>query len=242
MDSRIAIGDKLELQKIETRLSVNPDIASQTYASQVIDESENGEYLVSMPLKEGKVVPFSVGQELYATFYSKSGLYRCQMEVTNRYKQGQFFTMEITQKTVLNRIQRREYYRFRYNRPIKYRILSEEEQKLIEQDAVYDWDEASMEWKDGVMIDLSGGGIQFVSGTQEEQDSHMQVCFEISENGKTKHIYAFAILLRSEKNQNKSTIYDHCLMFWKMNERTREQIIRFIFDEERKNRSKEMGF
>lgn len=241
MDSRIAIGDKLELQKIETGLSENKDIASRSYASQVLDESENGEYLVSMPLKEGRVVPFSVGQELYATFYSKSGLYGCRVEVTNRYKQEQFFTMEITQRTILNKIQRREYYRFQYNKPLKYRILSEAEQKLIEQDAVYDWDEASLEWKDGIMIDLSGGGIQFVSGTQEEPGSHMQVCFEITENGKAKHIYAFATLLRSEKNQNKSTIYDHCLMFWKMNEKIREKIIRFIFDEERKNRSKEMG-
>ena len=42
MDSRIAIGDKLELQKIETRLSVNPDIASRTYVSRVLDESELG--------------------------------------------------------------------------------------------------------------------------------------------------------------------------------------------------------
>ena len=241
MDSRIAIGDKLELQKIETRLSINPDIASRTYVSRVLDESENGEYLVSMPLKEGKVVPFSVGQELYATFYSNAGLYRCQMQVTNRYKQGQFFTMELTQKTVLNRVQRREYFRFHYNRPMKYRILSEEERNQIEQDAVYDWDEASLEWKSGVMIDLSGGGIQFVSDTKEKQETHLQVCFEIGENGKTKHIYAFAILLRSEKNANKSTLYDHCLMFWKMDEKTREQIIHFIFDEQRKNRSKEMG-
>lgn len=242
MDSRIAIGDKLELQKIETRLSVNPEVASQTYTSQVLDESESGEYLVSMPVKEGKVIPLSVGQELYATFYSKSGLYRCQVEVTNRYKQGQFFIMEITQKTTLNKIQRREYYRFHYNRPIKYRILNDAEQKLIEQDAVYDENVNSKEWKAGVMIDLSGGGIQFVSDTKEKQDSYLQVCFEINEDGKEKHVYAFAILLRSDRNQNKSTLYDHCLMFWKMDDKTRERIIRFIFDEQRKNRSKEMGF
>lgn len=241
MDSRITIGDKLELVKIETILSVNPDREQKIYVSQVLDESQNGEYLVSTPIQEGKVVPLSVGQEFYATFYSKSGLLRCSVEITGRYKQGQLFFMEITQTTALEKIQRREYFRFSYNCPIRYRIISDKERELIEKGIAYKEDEMEIVWKNGVILDLSGGGIHFVSSVHEEKNSLVQVCFEIMEGSKKEMIYAFADLLRSEKNQNNSGVYNNHVMFWRMGKNMREKIIRFIFDAQRRERSKENG-
>jgi len=239
MDSRIAIGDKLELTKIETRLSVNPDKESTIYVSKVLDESQNGEYLVSMPTQEGNIVPLGVGQEFYATFYSKSGLLRCGVEITGRYKQGPLFFMEITQTTALEKIQRREYFRFPYNCPIKYRIIEDREKELIEKGIPYK--EEEMIWKNGVILDLSGGGIHFVSSVQEEKNSFVQVCFEITEGSKRETIYAFADLLRSEKNMNNPGMYNNHVMFCRMGKDMREKIIRFIFDAQRRQRSKENG-
>ena len=242
MDSRITIGDKLELKKIETELSENQNKKTPIYISQVLDESQNGEYLVSMPLSEGRVIPLSVGQEFYATFYSQKGLLQCQVEVTGRYRQEELFLMEITQKTILEKIQRREYFRLPCHQSIKYHVLSDTEQKQLEEQTECDIDEVTAEWKRGIMLDLSGGGIWLVSSMQEERNSIVQISFEITLNGKKERICAFAILLRSERNQKNQAVYDHHLMFWNMGQKVREKIIRFIFDEQRKNRAKEIGF
>lgn len=241
MDNRIAIGDKLELKKTDAELPVKPDEKQQIYVSQVLDESQKGEYLVSMPFHEGKVIPLSVGQEFWATFYSKSGLLRCVVEVTGRYKQEKLFLMELTQKTDLERIQRREYFRFPYNQPMKYRILSNEEMDLLEKGEEYNLNKESAEWKKGSILDLSGGGIRFASSSSEEKDSFVQVCFEIVSKDKKEMVYAFAVLLRSERSSDKYNIFNHHVMFLRMSNSMREKIIRFIFDAQRKNRSKELG-
>lgn len=241
MDSRITIGDKLELKKIETDVPETPDKRLPIYISQVLDESQSGEYLVSMPISEGKVIPLSIGQEFYATFYSKKGLLQCQVEVTGRYRQDELFLMEITQKTDLEKIQRREYFRLSCTQPLKYHVLNDVEQKMLEEQARCDIDEVTVEWKGGTMLDLSGGGIWCVSSFREERNSVFQVCFDLTVNDKRETIHAFAVLLRSERNQKNPALFDHHLMFWKMEQKLREKIIRFIFDEQRKKRAKGIG-
>lgn len=241
MDSRLTIGDKIDLEKIETRLSADPDKRPTIYASQVLDEAENGGILAAMPFKEGTVVPLTTGQKFLATFYTRTGLFRCEVEVSARYKKGTMFYMELTQNTLFKKIQRREYYRLECNIPIEYRLIGEEEKKLIESGTVYDEEAMSLEWKKGVMLDLSGGGIRFVSPVQEKLDSIMQVRFEMPVGEEDEIFCLYVRLVWSEKNQNNNTIYDQRVKFWKMNNKLREKIIRSIFEMQRKIRLKASG-
>lgn len=242
MDSRIEIGDKLDLEKIETRLSVYPGKGTDIYVSQVLDEGEEPDKIfVAMPIKEGKVIPLSVGQGFFATFYTKSGLQRCEVEVAGRYKKDSLLLLEIEQKTALEKVQRREYFRFDCRMPFEYRLLEEEEREMLESGNAYNTDEWQLEWKKAVMLDLSGGGIRYVSSLYSEKDAFVQVRFGITIEDKTEMVYAYARVLRSARNQNNSTIYDHNVKFWRMDQGLREKIIRYIFHQQRKNRSKQLG-
>lgn len=241
MDSRITIGDKIDLEKIETRLSVDPDKHFPIYVSQVLDESQNGGLLAAMPIQEGKVVPFAVGQKFRATFYAKSGLFRCEVEVTARYKKDTLFLMELTQNTIFKKIQRREYFRLECNMPMEYRLISDTEKKLLESGTEYEEGDMNPEWKKGVMLDLSGGGIRFVSAFQEKKDAFMQVRFEMPVGEEDEIFCLYATLLRSERNPNNTSIYDQRVMFWRLDYTLREKIIRSIFEIQRKNRLKASG-
>ncbi|MDE6435319.1 MAG: flagellar brake domain-containing protein [Lachnospiraceae bacterium] len=241
MDSRITIGDKIDLEKIETRLSADPDKHAPIYASQVLDESENGAILAAMPMKEGAVVPLGVGQKFFATFYTKSGLFRCEIEVSARYKKGTLFYMELTQNTVFKKIQRREYYRLECNMQMEYRLIGDEEKKLIESGIIYEEENVNPEWKKGVMLDLSGGGIRFVSAFQEKKDSFIQVRFEMPVGNEVEIFCLYARLLRSERNFNNTSIYTQRVKFWKLDNKLREKIIRSIFEIQRKMRLKVSG-
>lgn len=241
MDSKIAIGDKLELEKIETHLSANHGNGPQVYVSQVLDEGEFDSVCVAMPIHEGKMIPLNVGQEFMATFYTKSGLLRCRVEVTGRYKKGTLFLLDITPKTALKKMQRREYFRYECRTQIDYRIVGDEEKQLMDSGNAYNTDEWRLEWKKAVMLDLSGGGIRFVSDGKAENDSLLQVRFDITLGEDVEVVYLFAKILRIERNQNNSTLYNYHIKFWRMDHGMREKIIRYIFEQQRKNRSKQLG-
>lgn len=240
MDKRIAIGDKLDLEKLDNRIASDPE-KRRVFTTQILDESEAGEMLAAMPIHEGKIVPLNIGQEFSATFFTKSGLLNCGVIVTKRYKKGTLYLVELTQTSQLAKKQRREFFRLDCHKPIEYRVINEEEKELIEKGQYKQVDDSDLEWKNGIMLDLSGGGIRFVSTVHEEKNIFIQVRFEIEKNEKTEVIYAFATLLRSEQSPNNRAIYDDRIMFWELNDETRENIIRFIFEEQRRIRSKAMG-
>ncbi len=240
MDNRIEIGNKLNLEKIEERISVS-ETKKQIFISQVLDETEDGKLMISMPIQEGNVVPFSVGQKLNATFFTKSGLLRCQVVVTGRYKKGSLFMMEVSLKNELNKVQRREYFRFDCRMPMFYRIISDEEKKLIDLGKNYEVEGMEPEWKSAAILDLSGGGICFISNFREEKDTFLQVKFDMQLDGNVETMYAFASILRCERNENNTLLYDSHVKFWRLDQKEREKIIRYIFEEQRRKRSKEMG-
>lgn len=241
MDKRITIGDKLDLKKIEKRLSVDPDRVVPVYISQVLDEAENGDVLVAMPVSEGKVIPLSVGDEYDTTFYSKSGLLNCKMVVSGRYKKDYLFLLSLQQLSELKKVQRREYFRLSCRNPLKYRILDEVERSEIEKGHPYEKELKEEDWKNGVMLDLSGGGIRFVSAFAEQKDSMIQVRFEFIVDVDPVVVYAYAHLLRSERSENNPSIYDQRIKFFRMDRNMRETIIKYIFDTQRKLRLKESG-
>lgn len=237
MDNRISIGDKLELEKIETRLSVDPDKKPEKYSSQVLDEAPNDRMYVAMPMRGGTVIPLSVGQRFKTTFYANSGLMCCEVVITGRYRKDGFFLMEIELATPLEKVQRRQFFRLECRKPIKYRVVEAEEQEKLQAGEEYCVDDHGLVWKDAIMIDLSGGGIRFVSGYQETKGSFIEVQFDVEYNNKVEVLYVYAELLRSERNVNNNSIYDQRIMFWKMENSVREKVIQYIFTEQRKRRS-----
>lgn len=241
MDERINIGDKIDLEKIETRLAVNPDTMPKVYVSQVLDEGTDDSMYIAMPFQEGKLIPISVGQELKLTFFAKSGLLQCKAIVMNRLKKDSLFLMEIQLTTDLKKIQRREYFRFSCRIPLEYRILDDEEREQLELDHKYETSAEQLEWKNGIILDLSGGGIRFVSANKEKKDAVFQIRFEIQSGEEKEMMRIFAKLLRSESNPNNNTLYDNRVEYWLVEDNKREKIIRFIFEEQRRNRSKQLG-
>lgn len=239
MNNKIGIGDKLELEKIDTGLLEASRKGPVIYVSQVLDEAPEGDLYVSMPIQGGKVIPLNVGEEFYATFYTKSGMLRCQVQVTGRYKKEALYLLKLAFMTELEKVQRREYYRLSCHLPLMYRIIGEEERKLLEDDVPYDEEEMVMDWQNGEILDLSGGGIRFVTPLQIPKHTLLQVRFDISLGESAEVMYAYAVLLRAERSPNNSAIYDSRIKFWRMDRVSREKIVRFIFETQRKKRSRE---
>ena len=239
MDDRIQIGDKLELKKIEKRLYANEE--ERIYVSQVLDESNAGNLLVSMPIRGGSIVPLSVSQQFIATFYTKNGLLSCRAVATGRYKKGSLFLLEIELTSDLEKIQRREFYRLDCRMELQYRLIGEEERTFIEEGKAYNPDELEIEWKKGIMLDLSGGGMRFVSPSKETVGELMEIRFDMTTDETSEVLYVMAKILLSVQNENNNRIFEQRVQYFQMDQSTREQIIHYIFQIQRKNRMKESG-
>ena len=97
------------------------------------------------------------------------------------------------------------------------------------------------EWKSAAILDLSGGGICFISNSVEEKDTFLQVKFDMQLDDKVETMYANASVMRCERNENNALLYDIHVKFRGLNQKEREKIIRYIFEEQRRKRSREMG-
>ena len=89
----------------------------------------------------------------------------------------------------------------------------------------------------GVIMDISGGGIKFSSDVKNESGSY--IISVISLNGERMMIVCK--IIACEKSQKVSDKYINRAKFIFKNISDREKIVRFVFDEERKARQREVG-
>lgn len=90
--------------------------------------------------------------------------------------------------------------------------------------------------------DLSGGGVRFVSDDKLPENSYILMELALEEKEKASRYSIIGQVIDSEKMEEPtSTRYDNRVEFILKDSRVREDIIRFIFAEERKSRSQGKG-
>lgn len=229
----VSPGDRVDLQLISDNINDNPEDAP-FYITKVYDVDDDGDVDIVMPMEKLKVVLLSIDDEYELFFYAKKGIYTCKATVIERYKEDNTFIATLEPYTELKKQQRREYYRYDCVIGMNTRELSESEAERF-----YEYKEPEL-FSDpqdkAVIVDISGGGIRFVS-SEHYTNGNMILCKYMLNSGDTTKVYTSVIRLLSSfpvANNPKNTEYRGQFMF--MDERVREDIIKYIFEEERKMR------
>ena len=232
MDARLSLGDKMELVKIEQDESEENGKRKMVYGSQIVDELKNGEMMIAMPVVKGQVIPLSVGDSYRATFFAKKALFGCDLLITNRYKKDSLFILQVSMTSELVKQQRREFFRLDCRISMDYRMVSEHEDDLTADEI------EQFEWKQGVILDLSAGGVRFVSPNQEEKGTLVQVKFVLVEEEEVIRVTEYAKILRSEMSNLGNKLIETRLEFQNITDADKDQIIKYIFHQQRIARSK----
>jgi c-di-GMP-binding flagellar brake protein YcgR len=93
----------------------------------------------------------------------------------------------------------------------------------------------------GIIVDISGGGARFISEVGYEENSDIRMDFALSIMGRDKPFELVAQVLYCKKMENKPGSFENRVKFEYINSSTREEIIKYIFDEERRNRKNSKG-
>lgn len=169
----LQIGNKIDicaLDKSEARRNDNGKIPILT--SHLEDVEENGELVIQMPVYKGKIILLSLGARYEMMFYTRRGLYRGVCQVTDRYKEDNLFMVRVVLKSGLNKFQRREYFRLECILGMQAYELEREEALKLDgaalEERVKD-PEVIMTEENAVIVDISGGGIRFITEKKHEE-------------------------------------------------------------------------
>lgn len=236
-------GDKIDISFIQQLENMNAGVASKVYKSQVLDFKANGNLEISMPSEGTRLILLPLGVRLEFVFYTKGGLYRAMGQIKERYKSDNVYMLEIELKTQIEKFQRREFFRYPCVLDFNYYEITEEEAKFESAEALLihlrEVDEFNNREYEGSIVDLSGGGIRFRTPKELQPNQWLLFSIHLQNENLNKHYYIVGSIIscvRADRALEK--MYEVRAKFEIRDSNTREEIIRFIFEEERKSRQR----
>lgn len=232
-------GNKVELQIVNRSRNMDDDETRKVYQTQVIDILSEYRFEISMPTEKSKLILLPVNAEYDVYFYTSMGLYQCFANVIDRYKTERQYILLMELSSNLRKYQRREYYRLSCVLDMDTRPLEKEEIDAIENRDKYLV--PGLPLKNSVIVDISGGGIRFVGDYAYEPESLICCRYDLVRDGKAKEYTLTAKVLTVKELEDKPGYYEHRAQYINIDTREREEIIHFIFAEERKSIKREKG-
>lgn len=232
-------GCKVELQPLERSKTLGADAPQRTYATKLYEIVTEDTMEVLMPMEQGKLILLPVDQEFDAVFYGQNSLYQCVVRISDRYKSNNVYILLLELLSNLRKYQRREYYRFSCVLEMGSRNLEKEELESLE--AVKSGTpqlQNGQTLKHSVIVDISGGGLRFISSERYEPESFIHCSYTLLNNGEKKQYDVVGKVLAVKEMENRRGTFEHRVQYYNMNSKVREEIIKYIFEEERKSRRK----
>lgn len=242
----IRIGDKVEMYKITVQSEMENQVRKQ-YISQLLDYMDGDQIKLAMPMEAGRMIPLTVGDFFEVCFYTNNGLFQSSVEIVDRYKDENVHVMIAEFTSDLEKCQRRQYYRLEHIIDINYRFYTREEEILERRLRVNDFanEEARMsckkilneiknKWLIATVTDISGGGVRFNSSTLHKTNTLLYLRIPIEEKGESKIYELKGEVVNSMVLAKKTDYYETRVKFVDIDRDEREQIVKYIFAQERK--------
>ncbi|MDF2944971.1 MAG: hypothetical protein K0S01_3829 [Herbinix sp.] len=243
----LSLGDKIDIKRLDSNGRIVKSM--KTFVSQLVDFVDFDVINIATPIVYGKTILLDVGDKFNLCFYSSIGLYQCNCIILSNHKENNTMVSVVRITSNLEKFQRRQYYRLECIHDITYRIITVEEEilmkKLKEEDfqsveerneyrrRLSQYDKA---WIQAAIIDLSGGGARFNSNELHNQGEKILMKLDFNISGELKKMQLSAVIITSNKIMNRIGAYEHRVEFQNILQKDREDLIKYIFEQERKRR------
>jgi len=235
----ITIGCKVEIRVLqeERREAGNP-AANKFFTSKVSDiDRENSVIYITAPIDAGLPKYLEANLRYDFIFVTEFGLFRAEGQCIGRKREGEILLNAIALTTNTAKFQRREYYRESCNIPVDFVEISEEVAKF---DDILDIEKATKEEEAlpdfGTILDISGGGIRYSTPVKVKTNVYNLYLFEIGQEGNKKEVMVLGYVIASDQIQGRNDLYHNRVQFVFKNEKDREKIVQFVFEEQRRKR------
>ena len=206
------------------------------FITKIYDIPDTEHVDVLMPMEKTKLLLLEVDTEFQAFFYGRKGIYTCSARVSERYREEQFVVAVLELTSELKKQQRREYYRYSCVIGMNTRQLTDEE--AVQYETTKNSDLFETPEDKSVIVDISGGGIRFVTPKDYEKGKLVYCRFLLRDGDRQKTYSCVVKVLNSQPVGNHTKNVEYRGEFRYLDDRERESIIHFIFEEERRMRRK----
>lgn len=229
----IVPGCRVDLQTI-VRPNQRNGVGIKSYQSKVLDILSEDRLEISMPMEKSKLILLPVDSEYDIYFYSGSGLYQCHARIVDRYKNDRFYVLVLDLTSNLRKQQRRAYYRFNCSLEMGSRALREEEEAALLDIGDRELLLLPLPLQGSTIVDISGGGLRFIADYAYEVHSLILCRFDLLINDDYKEYNLIGRVLSVTELENRDGIFEHRIQYVRVDAAEREEIIKYIFDEERR--------
>lgn len=236
MKVAFAIGDRIEL--IHIKSAIGRKVSDKKYGSQVLDFDGDRTAKIAMPISEGKVIPLEIDDDYNLCFFTNSGLYQCTAQIKKRYTENRMYVMDVIFLTPLKKFQRRKFYRLDCLFPIRYRIVPKEQFEK-KNEAEQDNEKDEILWKEGTISDLSGGGIRFHGNVECKKEDLVEIVLPLSLQSGIVPLSLYMKVVSCVHFEGSRVAYETRGEFLDINEKERETVIKYVFEEQRRRMRKE---
>ncbi|HHV98985.1 MAG TPA: hypothetical protein GXX36_05735 [Clostridiaceae bacterium] len=213
----LVIGIKFEIE-IYNR---DGEKAIPPFSSKLETILDENNIVVNAPIFKGEIFPVHIGWRANVYFTHKKSLYFFPAKITGRSKKDEMPLMNLEITDNITRIQRRHFFRLNLSLPVSYR----EYNPLSKED-----DDKEKEFKESTTIDVSGGGISFITDELLEFDMDVEGKLMLPNN---KEIAFIGKIVRSENlyevNPDK---YKTALKFSTIENKNKEILIQYLHKEQ----------
>jgi len=240
LEQYIQLGQRIDLESV-TRIMADgePQQLRKVYSSKVYEILSEEKIEILMPYEQRRVVLLPVDSEYSIYFYTENGMLECKARIVDRYKSNNVFILVMELLTNLRKYQRREFYRYNCVLELESRVLEEDEKALVGtplQEFVQD-----LPLQKSVIVDISGGGLRFLSNENYKEGSLLFCRYQLEQKDNEKVYEVIGKVLSAKPASKRPGFYEYRIQYQHIDNKKREEIIQYIFEEERKNRKKEKG-
>ena len=243
VSSIVDIGAKTDIRvvsQVERSAQMGEEI--HIYKSQVYEVLDNGEIELLMPSEGGRLILLPLGIRYEFVFYTKNGLYKANGQIKERYKADNRYMLRIELNTQLSKFQRRQFYRLECVIDMTYFNITKEQADFPTVEAVIESlrdSEFFSKQKKACIVDISGGGVRFISSEKNPSDSYMLMIVMLNNGIAEKQYLITGHIISCERVEHsdvRDIKYENRVEFLLKDRRMQEDIIKFIFAEERRSR------
>lgn len=191
-----------------------------SYRSRV-EGINNDSLVLGAPYKDGEVVHLPRGTEVTITFYDQTAVYFVDCLIMS-YNMGYVPTLVLGSPINSKRVQRRNFVRLDTKVPLNYVLLDENMKPLSENFSA-------------TTIDISGGGLMFATESEIKQGDFLELIFYLNKETTVSAIGKAMRVIDDVRVKNKKSVG---VEFTLIEERERDKIIRYIFNQQRELRQR----
>jgi len=220
--SELNIGTKLEIELIDNEAK---PLLNNLLVSEIESVEQDGSICVMTPIYEGKYLMVHIGVRMKIYTIIKNEYFIFTAKLTKRQTKGNFQVFILLVENELEKIQRRQFFRLDCNLKVKYREVTIEGDKIL----------PKTRFIESLTRDISGNGLCIASNDIINEQTILECELDI----KQKCITFIGTVVRLIKKETESNFkFGIGIEFTKIQNKDREMIVGFIFEEQRKLRKK----